>query len=153
MQTAQQGDRVHVHYRIRAEDGTSASSQRHGPIEMTVGREHPRLPGLGLALVGLAPGACTRLTVAAEQAFGLPDPAKVHRWPRKWFPKQATLATGKLVRVTDGRGRRRIVRVVQRGSTVVVVDTNHRWAGQTVELEVEIVRIEATETAADAGQP
>jgi FKBP-type peptidyl-prolyl cis-trans isomerase 2 len=153
MRTVQQGDRVHVHYRIRAEDGSTASSQKRGPIEMTVGSEHPRLPGLGLALVGLAPGARTRLALVAEQAFGVPDPARVHSWPRKWFPRQAALAPGKLVRVTDGRGRRRLVRVVQPGSAVVVVDTNHRWAGQAVELEIELVSIKAPETAADAGEP
>ena len=51
MQMVQQGDRVKVHYVIRGENGTVASTKAHGraPLELTVGMAYPRLPGLGLA--------------------------------------------------------------------------------------------------------
>src|SRR5262245_28931282 len=80
MQTAQQGDRVQVHYVKHFQDGSVASSRGRAPLELTVGVNHPRLPGLGLALVGLAPGTRTKLTVPPEQAYGLSDPSRVHRW-------------------------------------------------------------------------
>ena len=54
MRTAQMGDKVRVHYVKRLQDGSRASSRNSGPLELTVGIGHPRLPGLGLALVGLA---------------------------------------------------------------------------------------------------
>src|SRR5262245_5336804 len=69
MQTAQQGDRVQVHYVKRFQDGSVASSRDRGPLELTIGTDHPRLPGLGSALVGLAPGACATVNVPAGRAY------------------------------------------------------------------------------------
>ena len=48
MQTAQSGDRVRIHYVKRFQDGSVVSSTGRAPVEMTVGTDHPRLPGLGL---------------------------------------------------------------------------------------------------------
>src|SRR5262249_5388264 len=70
MRTAQQGDRVQIHYVKRFQDGSVVSSHGRTPLEVVVGTDHPRLPGLGLALVGLAPGTSTRLNVAPEHAYG-----------------------------------------------------------------------------------
>ncbi len=143
MRTAQQGDRVRVHYQIRSQDGSVASSRGREPLEVTVGVDHPRLPGLGTALVGLAPGEGTALTVPPERGHGLSDPTRVRRWRRERFPEQAALEPGKRACCTDGRGRRRRVRVVEVSGKVVVVDTNRRWAGQTLEVEVKLVAIQA----------
>jgi peptidylprolyl isomerase len=137
MRIAQQGDRVQVHYVKRLQDGRKASSR--APLQLTVGTDHPRLPGLGAALVGLSAGQLRMLTVPPEQAYGLPDPARIHRWSRRRFPKKATLQVGKLIRFTDERGRRRRVRILEANSKMVVVDANHRWAGQTLELEVTLL--------------
>ncbi|HEY7313312.1 MAG TPA: FKBP-type peptidyl-prolyl cis-trans isomerase [Gemmataceae bacterium] len=137
MRTVQQGDRVQVHYVKRLLDGRTASSRE--PLEVTVGIDHPRLPGLGAALIGLTRGQSMALTVPPEQAYGLPDPSRIHRWSRRRFPKEATLRAGKLIRFTDERGRRRQVRILEANSKMVVVDVNHRWAGQTLELEVTLL--------------
>ena len=143
MQTAQQGDRVQVHYVKRLQDGTVASSRGRAPVEVVVGVAHPRLPGLGLALVGLAPGGRTTLSLPAERAYGLPDPTRVRRLARTRFPASPAPAAGQRLRIKDRRGRPRLVRVVEVGDRVVVVDTNHPWAGQALELEVELLTIGA----------
>ena len=137
VRTVQQGDRVQVNYVKRLRDGRTASSRE--PLELTVGIDHPRLPGLGAALVGLTAGQSMTLTVPPEQAYGLPDPTRIHRWSRRRFPKEATLRAGKLIRFTDERGRCRRVRILEANSKVVVVDANHPWAGQTLELEVTLL--------------
>jgi carbon storage regulator CsrA len=137
MRTAQQGDRVQVHYVKRLPDGRKASSRE--PLLLTVGTDHARLPGLGAALVGMSAGELRTLTVAPEQAYGLPDPARIHRWSRRRFPTEATLRTGKLIRFTDEQGRRRRVRILEADSKAVVVDANHPWAGQSLELEVTLL--------------
>ncbi len=141
MRTAQQGDQVQVHYMIRCEDGSGRSSRGGPPLELTVGFPHPRLPGLGLALVGLAPGERKTVRVAPDQGCGMPDPARVRRCSRKRFPEQAALQVGQWVRVADARGRHRMVRILQVDGRQVLVDTNHRWAGQTLELEVELIAL------------
>jgi FKBP-type peptidyl-prolyl cis-trans isomerase 2 len=145
MKTAQPGDQVQVHYVKRFQDGSVARSRRHRPLELTVGVEHARLPGLGLALVGLPPGGRTTLRVPPEKAYGIADPNRIHRWSRTRFPKDEPLAVGKWVAVINGQGRRRLVRVVELRGNTVVVDTNHRFAGQAVEVEVELVEIRGSD--------
>ncbi len=149
MQTAQQGDRVQVHYVKRFQDGSVASSRDRAPLEVTVGIDHPRLPGLGLALVGLAPGTHTTVSVPSERAYGPSDPARVHRWARTRFPKDRSLPIGKWVRFRNSQGRPRLVRILEVLGKMVVVDTNHRWAGQALELEVELIGIQAPDAGAD----
>ncbi len=153
MQTAQPGDRVQIHYVKRFQDGSAASSRDRAPLELTVGVAHPRLPGLGLALVGLAPGASTTVQVAAEHAYGPSDPSRVRRWARTRFAEDQPLLVGKWVRVLDRRGRRRLVRILEVSGKTVVVDTNHRWAGQALNLEVELIGIHAGDAGPDARVP
>lgn len=145
MQTAKPGDQVKVHYVKRLQDGSVASSRERGPLEVTVGVEHPRLPGLGLALVGLAPGTRTTIRVPAERAYGAADPKRLHRWARTRFPKDQALPVGKWVPFLDRQGRRRRVRIVEVRGPLVVVDTNRRGAGQALELEVELIDIRAAD--------
>jgi FKBP-type peptidyl-prolyl cis-trans isomerase 2 len=99
------------------------------------------LPGLNEELVGLEPGSRVKVQVAAEDAYGLPDPSRIRRLSRERFPQDGILVAGRLVRVKDGRGRLRSVRVVQVHGDIVTVDTNHPRCGQSVELEVELVSI------------
>jgi FKBP-type peptidyl-prolyl cis-trans isomerase 2 len=143
MRTVQLGDRVQVHYVKRFQDGTLASSRSRGdvPLELTVGIKHPRLPGLGLSLVGLAPGSHVTLNVPAEQAFGLADTSRIRRLARTRFSNDQALRIGKWVRILDRRGRNRLVRIVEVSERVVVVDTNHPRAGQALELDVELIAI------------
>ena len=144
MRTVQQGDRVRVHYIKRFQDGSVASSRRRAPIELTVGSDHPRLPGLGLALVGLTPGDHTTVSVPLERAYGPPDPSRVRRWARTRFPEGQRLPVGKWVRVLSRGGRRRLVRILEVRPNLVVVDTNPRGAGQALNLEVELVEIQSS---------
>ena len=153
MLVTQSGDQVLVHYVKRFNDGTEVSSRaRDGaPLELTVGIAHPRLPGLGPRLVGLTPGRGVTVMVPAAEAYGLPDPDRVRRVARARFPAGQALTVGKRVRVTDRKGRSRSVRVVEVLDGVVVVDANHRRAGEGVELEVELIAILARDATADAG--
>jgi carbon storage regulator CsrA len=142
MRTAQKGDRVQIHYVKRFQDGSVVSSHGRTPLDVTVGTDHPRLPGLGLALVGLAPGTSTQVNVSPEHAYGPPDPTRVHRWARTRFATDQPLHAGGWVRTQNRQGRHRLVRIVEVRGEMVVVDTNHRWAGQAMELEVELITIQ-----------
>jgi FKBP-type peptidyl-prolyl cis-trans isomerase 2 len=142
MRTVQQGDRVRIHYVKRFQDGSVASSQGRAPLELTVGTNHARVPGLALALVGLAPGESTRIKVPAQDAYGLADPARVRRLDRRRFLPNQPLAVGQWVRLLGRQGRARRVRILETLEKVVVVDTNHPKAGQDLELEVELVSIQ-----------
>ena len=149
MQTVQRGDHVQVHYVKRFQDGSVASSRGRTPLELTVGVDHPRLPGLGLALVGLAPGATATVRVPAERGYGPSDPARVHRWRRTRFPQDQALSVGKWMRITNSQGRRRLVRILEVRGQTVIVDTNRRGAGQALELDVQLIGIQAPATDAE----
>lgn len=155
MPTAQQGDRVQVHYVKRFQDGSGVSSRSRGdaPLELTIGTDHRRLPGLGLGLVGLAPGNHVKLSVPAERAYGLPDPDRIFRLARTRFSGRQTLPVGSWIRVLDRRGRRRLVRIMEVHDRMVVVDTNHPRAGQALELEVEVVSIQGPAAGSDSRGP
>jgi len=153
MRAAQLGDRVVVHYVARREDGSATSSRDRNrePLALTVGVDHPRLPGLGASLVGLAPGDRLTVHVPAERAYGLSDPARVHRWARTRFPDHAVLNIGKWILVQDRRGRRHLVRVEAVSDRVVVFDANRRSAGQALKLDIELLTVEAPDTGPARG--
>jgi FKBP-type peptidyl-prolyl cis-trans isomerase 2 len=79
------------------------------------------------------------------------DPARLRRWARSRFAEGQVLEAGRWVPVSNRRGRRRLVRIVEVRGRVVVVDTNRRGTGQVLELEVELVRIQSP--AAPASEP
>jgi FKBP-type peptidyl-prolyl cis-trans isomerase 2 len=138
------GDRVRVRYLKRSQDGSVALARSRTAVEVVVGVDHPRLPGLGLALVGLSSGEVATVRVPAGQGHPPADPARVHRWARARFPKDQPLAAGQWVPFENSRGRRRLVRVVEVGARTVVVDTNTRWAGRALELEVQLLAVLGT---------
>jgi FKBP-type peptidyl-prolyl cis-trans isomerase 2 len=151
MQPVQHGDRVQVHYVKRLSDGSAATSRGRAPLELTAGCEHPRLPGLGTTLEGLFPGDVVTVSIPPDHAYGLYETGRVRCWARSRFPHDEPLAVGKRVRILDKRGRCRSVRVLEVRESTVLVDTNHRFAGQTLEIKVKVIRIEGR--AGDSGTP
>ena len=150
MQVVRPGDSVLVHYVKCFQDGSVVSSRGKAPAEVTVGLAHPRLPGLGLALVGLAVGESRTLVVPARRAYWPYYPALFYRRDRTRFPPDRALYAGAWVRVWDSR--RRLVRVVEVRGNMVLVDANRRWAGQSLELEVEVLAIRGPEAPPRADQ-
>ncbi len=148
MRTAQPGDRVRIRYVKRFDDGSVASCR--APVEVTVGVSDPRLPGLGQALVGLAPGAGATVRVSSDVASAPTDPTRVRRWARSRFPQGQGLAVGKWIRASDRQGRTRFVRILKVNDETVLVDTNRRCAGQGLKIDVELVSIYDTALHGDS---
>jgi FKBP-type peptidyl-prolyl cis-trans isomerase 2 len=138
MIVVQAGDRVWVHYVLRFEDGKVKSSREGAPLELVAGKKHRRFPGLGSALVGLTEGDQVRLHVPPEKAYGLPDSTRRRRLDRRCFRPFQRLTVGKWVRPADGS---RPVRILEIKGIEVIVDTNHPRAGQSVEMELELITI------------
>ena len=152
MRVVRPGDKIQVHYVKRFQGGGTVSSRGKTPTELIVGTAHPRLPGLELTLVGLAVGDSRTLLLPAEQAYGPFNPRLVRRLARRRFAEHADLSVGQYVRVWDRQHRRRLVRIVEIGEATVVVDANRRWAGQSLELEVEVLAIFEPEVTSGAGK-
>lgn len=152
MRRCHAGDRVRVHYVLRFQDGTVRSSAGGPPLEVTVGTDHRRLPGLGLGLFGLTAGQAVAPEVPAERAYGPHDPGRVRRVSRARFA-DGDVVPGRRARMRLSRGRGRRVRIVEVFGDVVVVDLNHPRCGQSVRLEVELVTILEAAAGADHRGP
>ena len=82
MQTARLGDSVWVRYVKRTQDGSVVPARSRTPVEMTVGVDHPRLPGLVLKQanargpeVSPGPGCfCAHHSGPAPSQAGCSDP-------------------------------------------------------------------------------
>jgi FKBP-type peptidyl-prolyl cis-trans isomerase 2 len=110
---------------IHLEGRPPAPARRPVPLELTVGVDDPRLPGLGLALVGLAAGGRITVVVPATRAHGRYDPGRIYRLARSRLPPGRPVVVGQWLRMTDRRGRRRLVRILQADVLAVIVDNNH----------------------------
>ena len=75
--------------------------------------------------------------------MGRPIPPASIAGRARGFPKDQALPVGKWVRFLNDQGKGRLVRIVEVCGPTVVVDTNHRAAGQAMELEVRLISIQA----------
>ena len=92
------------------------------------------LKGLDEALQKAAPNQTLDVELTPDKAFGVRDPNKVSRVPiRKFGDKASELSVGSEVELDNRVG---IVRSLESGR--VVVDFNHKYAGKTLEYNVQI---------------
>ena len=105
------------------------------------------LKGLDEALGKAETGQTLDVELSPDKAFGVRDPTKVTRIPiRKFGEKASELSVGAEVEVDNRIG---IVRAVESGR--VFVDFNHRYAGKTLEYNVDIKeKIESNEAKVEA---
>ena len=149
---AKVGDRVRVQYLGLLSNGAATQRSRgRRVLEFTVGSDEV-IPGISLGVVGMAEGDQKRLTLEPKDAYGVVRPKLIKEVPRKRFPKHLDLHVGKrLTSVGISSGRRRQVHVLQVNSTTVVVDGNHRLAGKTLEVEVQLVSLVPSGRRSDSG--
>lgn len=151
MTTAKLGDRVRVQY-ARVSPPRAALSQTTivrpaKEIEFIVGG-HTVMRGLSLGVVGMVQGDQKRLQLDPEQAYGPAQERLVREIPRERFPQNLALHVGsRLTALVKSTGRRRMVRVVELRPDVVVVDGNHRLAGQAITLDVTLLSVDSSADA------
>jgi peptidylprolyl isomerase len=113
--------------------GTADPTKTYEPRLIAVG-EGWVLKGLDEALAKADPGQTVDVELPPDKAFGTRDPTKVSRYPiRKFGDKASELEVGHDVEIDNRVG---IVRSIESGR--VFVDFNHRYAGKTLEYNVEI---------------
>ncbi len=113
--------------------GTADPTRSYEPRLIAVG-EGWVLKGLDEALAKSDPGQTMDVELTPDKAFGNRDPTKVSRYPiRKFGEKASELEVGEDVEIDNRVG---IVRSIESGR--VFVDFNHRYAGKTLEYNVEI---------------
>jgi FKBP-type peptidyl-prolyl cis-trans isomerase 2 len=132
---AKDGDSVAVHYVGTLDDGSEFDSSRtREPLVFEVGTDQV-ISGFDSAVNGMAVGGVATVRIPAADAYGEIDPELVFAVPIEEAPEDVAPGDEVLIGgVTTG-----VVTAVS--LTEVTIDTNHRFAGQALTFEIELVSI------------
>lgn len=132
----QDGDLLEVHYVGTLDDGSvfDSSRERDAPFAFTVGAEQV-IAGFDEAVRGLKVGDTRIVTIQPADAYGERDEEFVVEVP--FGPDQADVAVGDEVVLNTGQPA--VVLEVKEGT--VVLDANHKLAGQALTFDIEILSI------------
>lgn len=140
MEVAKAGDRVQVRCFLPQVPG---KNRRGKLLEFTVGSDEV-IPGISLGVVGMAEGEQKHLTLRPQDAYGVVRQNLIKKFPRQKFPQHLQLHAGKRLSTIDTRGRTRRVTIVRVSEDSVVVDANHRLAGEALEVDIRLVSLVQT---------
>ena len=135
------GDTVRIHYTGTLLDGTTFdSSDGRDPLEFQVGSGQI-IPGLDVALPGMAVGDKKTVNVPCVEAYGPIDPGRRQAVPRETIPADIPVETGMQLQMQTPEGQAVPVMVVEVSDTEVTLDANHPLAGQDLTFAIELVSI------------
>ncbi len=142
MTKAKAGDTASIHYTGTFDDGeTFDSSEGREPLRFTVGAGEI-IPGLDKEIEGMEVGEKKTVKIAAEDAYGQHDPARLRAFPRSDIPENIPLEPGIQLQMQTPDGQMMIVTVAEVTDDEVVLDANHPLAGKDLTFEVELVAVE-----------
>lgn len=130
-----------IEYSVRLVDGSYLKGEEApASLNFVVGYEQV-LPALEHRLLGLEEGAEVDFVIPAAEAFGLPDPTKVHTRPFSDFPEGRNLIAGKWAMATSEQTEASYSYFVrEKTDEAVVLDFNHPLAGEDLHYHVKVVR-------------
>lgn len=137
---------VCIDYTIRLASGqvveTSIGAE---PLTYLHGRRQI-VPGVEKAVEGLEAGSSLEIVVPPDDAYGDRDPAGVFVVPRAAFPADETVGPGMMFSAHRPDGKSLTFRVIEANDELVLVDTNHPLAGETLHISVLVHTVRAATT-------
>lgn len=139
--TAQDGNKVRVHYRGTLADGYEFDCSRdRDPLEFVIGQGFV-IPGFENGIKGMEVGEVKSVTIPSDQAYGPRDDSLRIDVNRADLPAGLDPETGAVLRVRTPQGEMHMT-VVEATETGLVLDGNHPLAGKDLTFELELVSIE-----------
>ena len=136
------GDTVAIHYTGTLLDGTTFdSSDGRDPLEFTVGSGQI-IPGLDVALPGMAVGDKKKVQIPCDQAYGPLNPEMRQAVPREGIPADIPLEIGTQLQMQTPEGHPLPVMVVDADEATVTLDANHPLAGKDLTFDFEVMRVD-----------
>jgi FKBP-type peptidyl-prolyl cis-trans isomerase SlyD len=133
-------------YTIRLSNGRLVeTSVGHEPLTYLHGRRQI-VPGVEKAVEGLEPGSLLEVVVAPDEAYGDRDPAGVFVVPRAAFPTGEEVAPGMMFSASRPDGKAVTFRVIEANDQLVLVDTNHPLAGETLHISIHVHTVRSATT-------
>lgn len=121
-------------------DGEIVDSSDDEPIQFLQGHGNI-ITGLEEQIYGMAIGENRKVTVTAENGYGIFDPEQIIEIPRDEFPEEIPLELGVELEMKDEDGDTLFARIAEVEDEVVVLDFNHPLAGQDLHFDVTVVGI------------
>ncbi|MHA6264509.1 FKBP-type peptidyl-prolyl cis-trans isomerase [Arenibacterium sp. CAU 1754] len=136
------GDTVRIHYTGTLLDGsTFDTSEGRDPLQFQVGSGQI-IPGLDVALPGMAVGDKKTVNVPCDQAYGPINPGMRQAVPRDAIPDNIPLELGTQLQMQTTEGQVMPVTVVDVAEAEVTLDANHPLAGQDLVFAIELMGID-----------
>lgn len=137
------GDTVYIHYigTLESGDEFDNSYKRKKPIEFVVGAGKV-IKGFDDAVVGMKKGEKKKISIPPKEAYGEHDPALIQKVPRDKLPQKLEPKVGMVLTLKDPQNRMLFAKIVDVNAKDVSIDINHPLAGQTLNFELELVKIE-----------
>jgi FKBP-type peptidyl-prolyl cis-trans isomerase 2 len=133
---AQDGDTVAVHYVGTLDDGSEFdSSYGDEPLTFEVGTDQV-IEGFDNAVRGMLVGDKKTVRIPPDEAYGQVDEELIFQVPIEEAPEDVAVGDEVLI---DGVVYGRVIEI---GDTEVTIDTNHRFAGEALTFEIELVSLD-----------
>jgi FKBP-type peptidyl-prolyl cis-trans isomerase SlyD len=137
---------VCMDYTIRLGNGRVVeSSVGQEPLTYLHGRRQI-VPGVERAIEGLDSGALLEVVVPPSEAYGDRDPSGVFVVPRGAFPAGEEIGPGMMFSASRPDGKSITFRVVEANDDLVLVDTNHPLAGETLHISIHVHSVRSATT-------
>lgn len=141
MAQVKKGDKIKVHYHGKLTNGeTFDSSEGREPLEFEVGSGMV-IPGFDNGVTGMTVGEKKTVNIPYDEAYGPKNPGMVIEMPKDRFPKDMEIEIGMPLGMSDQQGQQYEVTVVEMKDDVVMLDANHRLAGEDLVFDLELVEI------------
>jgi FKBP-type peptidyl-prolyl cis-trans isomerase 2 len=141
MAEVKSGDKVAIHYTGTLLDGTTFdSSEGREPLEFEVGSGQI-IPGLDVAMPGMAVGDKKVVKIACADAYGPLNPEMRQAVPREGIPADIPLEVGTQLQMQTPDGQALPVMVVELDEATVTLDANHPLAGKDLQFDIELISI------------
>ena len=133
---------VILHFDLKLEDGSAADSTRvnNKPAKLQMG-DGSLTANFEACLLGLKKGDKQSFTLAADDAFGKPNPDNIHHMDRSRFAAGTPVEPGTIIAFSQPDGSEIPGIVRESAGDSVTIDFNHPLAGQTVIFDVEILDV------------
>lgn len=130
---------VQFQYVLKDEQQTVLESTEGEPVAYLHGYSN-MMEGLEKALDGKVAGEKFSVTLAPGEAYGERVEGSIQRIPIKHLQGAKKWQPGMIGVVETEQGRRQVT-VVKTGKFMVTVDSNHPFAGKTLNFDLEIINI------------
>jgi FKBP-type peptidyl-prolyl cis-trans isomerase 2 len=135
------GRRISIEYTLTTDGGEVADTNvGQEPLVYEQGKSEI-LPALEQALAGLKKGESKKVTLTADQGYGIVKPELMQTIPAEKIPEDARKA-GTMLMAQSQSGEQRPVRVHEVKGEEVVIDLNHPLAGKALTFDVRVLEVQ-----------